>query len=90
MSETKKLTEQELSEVVELRKEFSRIALSLGDIEIKKKKLNDELNIIDNEKNILLSKIDDLDKKEEELSKMLTNKYGEGSINLDTGEIVTV
>jgi hypothetical protein len=70
---SKKLTEEELNEVKEIRQQYSQLALSLGELELQKRKLLDVHNL--------------LQEKEVKLASQLQEKYGEGSIDLETGEI---
>ena len=69
---------EELKEITELRNEISQISFQFGQISIQKIKLNQKKESLKNE---LIS----LEKKESLLAKKLTNKYGKGSIDLETG-----
>jgi hypothetical protein len=69
----KKLTAEELDNVKKLRQEYSEIIFSIGEAEIQKRKL--------------LSVYDQLEEKEIKLASQLQEKYGEGNIDLETGEI---
>jgi hypothetical protein len=70
---SKKLTEEELKEVKTLRQQYSELSSALGELELQKRKL--------------LSVHDLLYEKENKLASQLQEKYGEGSIDLETGEI---
>lgn len=80
MSEVKKLSEEELQQIKEIKQEYTSLALSLGELELQKSNL-------EKEKSRLLNYQDQLGNKETELAKQLTEKYGNGSINIETGEI---
>lgn len=80
MSEVKKLSEEEISQIKEIKQEYANLAMSLGELELQKSNL-------EKEKSRLLSYQDQLGNKENELAKQLTEKYGNGSINIETGEI---
>ena len=74
MSEvTKKLTAEELQAVKNLKQEYTNLAYALGDIELRKNEL------LDTQKDILI--------REKQIAKQLQEKYGTGSIDLDTGEV---
>jgi len=79
--ENKVLTPEELSKLKELDEKrgelidrFGIIEINIQDLEIQKRKLIDEL-----------SKIKDA---ELEIGALLQQKYGDGNINLSTGEII--
>ena len=80
MSELKKLTSEELELVKQIKKEYTNLAILLGELELQK------INI-DKERNHLLTVQSQLTDKETKLAQELTEKYGNGSINIDTGEI---
>ena len=73
MSEVKKLTAEELDEVKKIRSSYNDLAISLGELEI--------------EKSRLLEFRKTLSDRELAIAKTLQDKYGEGSINLETGEV---
>jgi len=74
MNEVKKLNEEELQVVKNIKREYDEIAFGLGDIAIRKSRL--------------LESYKKLSERESEIFKQLTYKYGNGNINLETGEIV--
>jgi len=73
MSEVKKLTEDELLTVRVIKQEYNELVMALGEVEVQK------LRLIEVQK--------DLANREGELAKQLQDKYGQGSINVETGEI---
>jgi uncharacterized coiled-coil DUF342 family protein len=77
--ENKKLSQDELNEIVQLRNEFANIFASIGSIQSRIKELEEE-----NETNYISLK--EIQKKEEVLFEKLKNNYGEGNIDLITGE----
>jgi uncharacterized coiled-coil DUF342 family protein len=77
--ENKKLSQDELNEIVQLRNEFANIFASIGSIQSRIKELEEE-----NEPNYITLK--EIQKKEEVLFEKLKNNYGEGNIDLITGE----
>ena len=77
--ENKKLSQDELNEIVQLRNEFANIFATIGSIQSRIKELEEE-----NEPNYITLK--EIQKKEEVLFEKLKNNYGEGNIDLITGE----
>jgi uncharacterized coiled-coil DUF342 family protein len=77
--ENKLLSQDELNEIVQLRNEFANVFASIGSIQSRIKELEEE-----NETNYISLK--EIQKKEEVLFEKLKNNYGEGNIDLITGE----
>jgi predicted nuclease with TOPRIM domain len=73
MSEVKKLTIEELDEIKKIKASYNDLAISLGELEIEKSRL------LEYRKNLSDTEL--------VLAKKLQDKYGEGSINLETGEV---
>jgi hypothetical protein len=69
----KKLTADELQTVKDLRQEYTNLAQAVGDLEL--------------QKSSLLEMQKELISKEKQIAKQLQEKYGQGSIDLDTGEV---
>lgn len=69
----KKLTAEELQAVKSLRQEYANLAYALGDIELQK------ATLLENQKELV--------NREKQIAKQLQEKYGQGSIDLDTGEV---
>jgi len=83
MSETteiKKLTTEELESIKSIKNEYTKLALALGELEL-------QTANIAKEKQRLLDIQSEMVEKEIELSKTLTDKYGSGTIDIETGEI---
>jgi len=73
MSDVKKLTAEEISEVKQIKSDYSDLAMALGELEIEKSRLLEVRKVLQD--------------REAVLAKQLQDKYGQGSINLETGEI---
>lgn len=82
-----KLTQEELNQVTELTQRYQSTIYELGIIEKNISELNKQLKKVDDEKQALLVDLDKIDSQELELSIKLREKYGEGTINPQTGEI---
>ena len=79
--ENQKLTQEELQKIGELQQKNNAVVSELGNIELIK--MNVEARRAAAEEFLT-----ELRKEEEELGKELSDKYGSGSINLETGEFV--
>lgn len=76
-----KLTEDELQNIKGLREEFNFLTTNVGMAEVQIMELNTY-------KEGLKVKVADLRKKEQEIYNELTEKYGDGTISLETGEFI--
>lgn len=74
-----KLSPEELNELQRINSEVNEITVALGKIEI------DKL-ILENNRNSLLTKLNELYQSQEELSSELAKKYGDGNIDIISGE----
>jgi hypothetical protein len=70
---SKKLTEEELQQIKDIKQQYANLTLALGEIELQKFQL--------------LGTQSQLFESETKIVKQLTEKYGEGTINIQTGEI---
>lgn len=71
-----KLSQEELQQVKNLQLQRNQIIFSLGELRVQSLFLEDQLRVINSEQN--------------ELGDVLNKKYGDGQINLETGEITTI
>jgi hypothetical protein len=78
--ETKVLTQEELTQLRNLRDKQNNILEGLGSVEYR-------ITLLENNKTSLKSQIAELEKANATLGAQLTEKYGNGSLNLETGEI---
>ena len=69
----KQLTQEELQQIKDLQDQVQQVTLQLGNLELKKIQL----------KEIVLT----LQQAEEEVAKTLSNKYGVGTLDIDTGKL---
>ena len=74
-----KFTEEEIKQLQNLQSTYQQITFSMGQISLQKITLNTR------EQNVLQT-LDDIRSQEAELAKNLTEKYGKGSLNIETGE----
>ena len=78
--ETKVLTQEELNSLTELRQLQNSALNELGSIEYK-------ITLLENNKTNLKNHVVELEKRSVELGVQLSEKYGNGTLNLETGEI---
>jgi hypothetical protein len=87
-TETKQLTEEELQSIQDLQTQYNKFVFELGSLEAQLQGLLQQKSLLETEKNNILSDIKTLGDKEKELVTALQEKYGTGSINPQTGEII--
>jgi chromosome segregation ATPase len=87
MSETQKLTAEELQQISELQTQYNKFVFELGSVEAQLQSLLQQKLLLETEKNGILSDIKTLGDKEKEIVSLLQEKYGTGNINPQTGEI---
>jgi hypothetical protein len=78
--ETKVLTQEELTQLTNLKNQQNDLILNLGSIEYR-------MFLLAQNKEIFKAQVLELEKLNSELGQQLTEKYGSGNINLETGEI---
>jgi hypothetical protein len=79
--ETKLLTQEELTQLTSIQNQQNDLIINLGSIEYR-------MSLLEQNKEILKVQILELEKSNTELGRQLTEKYGSGNINLETGEII--
>jgi ParB-like chromosome segregation protein Spo0J len=89
MSDVKKLTEEELQQIKEMQSTYNKFVFELGSIEAQIQNLLSAKAAAETEKNNILEDIKKLGEREKELVITLQEKYGQGSINIETGEITS-
>jgi hypothetical protein len=78
--ENQVLTQDELTQLRNLRDQQNNILSGLGSIEYR-------ITLLENNKTSLKAQIAELEQANATLGAQLTEKYGNGSLNLETGEI---
>ena len=74
-------TKQELNELKNLRDRIDEISFQFGQLSIQKIKLEEQESTLKN-------KLKSIEKEETTIAKKLTDKYGKGSIDLETGTFI--
>ena len=83
MSKKVKLTDKELEVLKEYQLTQNQITFELGNLDIQKA-------LLEGQRSAILEKLADLQENSNKTAKELQEKYGEGNINIDTGEFTTV
>ena len=77
----KKFTQEEMDKLKGIRKSFSDVSYKLGQLEMQKLSLEDEKELVVKEMNNII-------KSEKDIAKELLDKYGKGTIDIDSGEFI--
>ena len=76
--ESKKFTQEEINSLKSFQLRMEQVVNQLGRVHLSKIKLDEQENLLKNE-------IKNIEKAEQELAQTLTNKYGKGSLDIETG-----
>ena len=82
-----KLTEEEFKEFKQTYLDYEQAVFNLGNLEITQYSINEQLKIVENNKQVLLNKIKELNTKRDEINTKLGEKYGDKQVDLETGEL---
>tara|TARA_B100000768_G_scaffold168422_1_gene173271 strand:+ start:4752 stop:5006 length:255 start_codon:yes stop_codon:yes gene_type:complete len=83
MSKTIKLSKEELKVLRGYQQDQNQITFSLGNVDIQKA-------ILEGQRSSILDGLADLQEKSNKTAKELQDKYGDGNIDLETGEFTLV
>lgn len=83
MTDALKFTEDELKSIQDLQVNYNQITLAMGQLTISRLGL-------DTREETLKQALTDASTKENEIAKELTEKYGKGSLNIETGEFTPI
>ena len=89
-AQTIKFTEDEIKSLQDLSNTYSAVQTELGAIEVRKIQLNQQLDALDRRKVEIETAYTTNQQTEQELSKTLTDKYGAGNLNPETGEFTPI
>ena len=90
MSEAKKFTEEELKEVQSLRDRMSKLVANFGELKLEQILQESKAENIKTIDVTLNQEYKDIQTKELELVKVFNEKYGRGTLDLDTGTFTPV
>ncbi len=83
MSKTIKLTEEELTILKGYQQKQNNITFNLGNVDIQKA-------ILEGQRSTILENLANLQEESNKTAKELQDKYGDGNIDLETGEFTVV
>ena len=85
MSEEVKFTEEEMGSITELQNSYLNIQNSMGQLEIQRIRLEQQLQDLDTSKNSLQTEFVKAQTNEREFVESINKKYGDGNLDLNTG-----
>ena len=88
--EAVKFSDEELQSLQELQNTYAGISTQFGQLKVNKMNLMRQLDSLEQSEETLENAWEDNRKKESELVQSLTEKYGPGSLNPQTGEYTPV
>ena len=81
--EVKKFTPKEIDDLKNFQIKLEQVILQLGKVRLSKIKL-------DEQEDLLKAEIKNIEKEEQELAKTLSDKYGKGSLDIETGTFTPI
>lgn len=87
---SQQLTTEELQSIQDLQQKYNQTVFELGSAEAQIIAINTRLKQLTGDKEGLVADLITIEKKEQELVKSLSEKYGNGTINPSTGEITPI
>ena len=85
MAKTIKFTDEEVSQINQLRQDVANLFTRLGQLQIEKKRRVDEIEDLEKQ---IFEQHQDLVNQEQELFKGLNEKYGDGNYDPNTNEFI--
>ena len=82
---SKKLAKADIESITNIQGQFTEFTNTLGLLQIDEKTISNQLLMIEEKKNEIFLKFDELRNQEQELVQSLQEKYGQGQINLQEG-----
>jgi|LauGreDrversion4_2_1035121.scaffolds.fasta_scaffold40698_2 phage host-nuclease inhibitor protein Gam len=84
----KKITEQEMVDLNQLREQYSKTIFEIGQLQYEKYELENQLKTIDSELTGLYGDISSNYQRQDDYLTKIREKYGEGNLDIQTGEIL--
>ena len=88
MSEVKKLDQTEIETLTSLRQRSQEKIMQFGEIEMELIFLDNRIEEMHKMKDSLKNELTTMQEEERKVSKDLEDKYGQGNLNLETGEFI--
>tara|TARA_R110002050_G_scaffold147715_2_gene273692 strand:- start:1539 stop:1811 length:273 start_codon:yes stop_codon:yes gene_type:complete len=86
MSENKKIEKVDIESIKELRQKSSELIVKFGEVELEFIYVENRKNELDTYKAGLVKELTELQESEKTLTTDMETKYGQGNLNLETGE----
>ena len=83
--ENVKLTEQELQQIQDLRVKYANITAQLGQLKVEQMLINKQLSRLNELENQFIKDYEQVQTEEEQFAKSITEKYGIGDIDVESG-----
>jgi len=80
-----KLTDQEIQQIQDLRTKYANITAQLGQLKIEQILINKQLSRLNDLEDQFTKEYEQVQSEEEQFAKVITEKYGIGDVNLETG-----
>jgi hypothetical protein len=84
------LTQEELQSIKDLQSKYNQSILEIGAAEAQSIVFQENIEKLQEAKKGLVSDLKTIEQKEAELINSLQEKYGQGNINIETGEITPI
>lgn len=88
MSENKKIEKVDIESIKELRQKSSELIVKFGEVELEFIYVENRKNELNTYKDSLMKELSELQESEKTLTTDMETKYGQGNLNLETGEFV--
>ena len=85
-----KFTKKEINSLQQLRSDYANVEVSLGKLEIARMQSEQQLDNIENNKLRLETQYTTLQRTESQIVSELTEKYGVGNLDINTGKFTPV
>ena len=85
MSETKQLSQEELQKIQDIRKNYVNIQTAFGQLHLTRLNLEKQLTQLDVNSESLSAEYEKTHQAEQDLVKSIQDKYGVGSLDIETG-----
>lgn len=85
MDNTIKFTDEEMQSIAKLQNEYQQNIYALGQLDLEKTNLEQQLEQVTEQRNSIYENWKELQKQESDLLNNLSQKYGDGSLNLKNG-----
>lgn len=89
MTSISKFTDEELNEIENIQDKYQEVTARLGQISVERVLLEQKSEELTNTETIILSDLKTLQKQEKDMHIKLKEKYGQGTLNLQTGEFIS-